>query len=254
MSDIKTELLPTGALKWNKNETKEEIKELVAKYDHCVITVDNAKDYKKDLAELRKVSKGISDKRIEVKKQLTEPLTIFENEIKEVVKPLEDTINTINVQLKEVENAQKEEKRAKIEKLKKEMLDELEINTDLIFNEKWLNASTKISDIEYDLSSKKINIEQDIKVLSKMPTKSKEMVEMYKQNLDMQKTIDYFEQLEKIEEKVKEPKEEVQEPKEKVQEPIVQEDKQVFALKVKCTLSQAKKIKEYLIKQGIEIL
>lgn len=251
MNEIITEIMPSGCIKWNKEETKEEIKNIISKYDNCVITSDNAKDYKKDLATLRKVSKGISDKRIEIKKQLTEPLTTFENEIKEVTKPLEETINTINSQLKEIENDKKEEKRLEIEKLKEEVLAELDINLNLIFNEKWLNASTKIADIEYDLNAQKVNIEQDIKVLSKMPNKSKEMVEMYKKNLDMQKTIDYFEQLEEIEAKVQEPKEEVQE---EPQEPIVQEEQKVFAIKIKCTLSQAKKIKEFIESYGIEFV
>lgn len=83
------------------------IADVVAKYQNYTVTVGTIKDDKKILAELRKLTKQISDERIKIKNELSKPATDFEKYIKETEKPLKNIINQIANDVKEFENHQK---------------------------------------------------------------------------------------------------------------------------------------------------
>lgn len=83
------------------------IADVVAKYQNYTVTASTIKDDKKVLAELRKLTKQISDERIKIKNELSKPATDFEKYIKETEKPLENIINQITNDVKEFENHQK---------------------------------------------------------------------------------------------------------------------------------------------------
>jgi len=54
------------------------IADVVAKYQNYTVTAGTIKDDKKILAELRKLTKQISDERIKIKNELSKPATDFE--------------------------------------------------------------------------------------------------------------------------------------------------------------------------------
>lgn len=83
------------------------IADVVAKYQNYTVTAGTIKDDKKILAELRKLTKQISDERIKIKNELSKPATDFEKYIKETEKPLKNIINQITNDVKEFENHQK---------------------------------------------------------------------------------------------------------------------------------------------------
>lgn len=83
------------------------IADVVAKYQNYTVTAGTIKDDKKVLAELRKLTKQISDERIKIKNELSKPATDFEKYIKEIEKPLKNIINQIANDVKEFENHQK---------------------------------------------------------------------------------------------------------------------------------------------------
>ncbi|MDU6700187.1 MAG: DUF1351 domain-containing protein [Streptococcus salivarius] len=83
------------------------IADVVAKYQNYTVTAGTIKDDKKILAELRKLTKQISDERIKIKNELSKPATDFEKYIKETEKPLKNIINQIANDVKEFENHQK---------------------------------------------------------------------------------------------------------------------------------------------------
>lgn len=83
------------------------IADVVAKYQNYTVTAGTIKDDKKVLAELRKLTKQISDERIKIKNELSKPATDFEKYIKETEKPLENIINQIANDVKEFKNHQK---------------------------------------------------------------------------------------------------------------------------------------------------
>ncbi len=71
------------------------------------ITAGTIKDDKKVLAELRKLTKQISDERIKIKNELSKPATDFEKYIKETENPLKNIIDKIASDVKEFESHQK---------------------------------------------------------------------------------------------------------------------------------------------------
>lgn len=83
------------------------IADVVAKYQNYTVTAGTIKDDKKVLAELRKLTKQISDERIKIKNELSKPATDFEKYIKETEKPLKNIINQIANDVKDFENHQK---------------------------------------------------------------------------------------------------------------------------------------------------
>jgi hypothetical protein len=83
------------------------IADVVAKYQNYTVTAGTIKDDKKVLAELRKLTKQISDERIKIKNELSKPATDFEKYIKETEEPLKNIINQIANDVKEFENHQK---------------------------------------------------------------------------------------------------------------------------------------------------
>lgn len=83
------------------------IADVVAKYQNYTVTAATIKDDKKVLAELRKLTKQISDERIKIKNELSKPATDFEKYIKETEKPLKNIINQIANGVKEFEDHQK---------------------------------------------------------------------------------------------------------------------------------------------------
>lgn len=83
------------------------VADVVAKYQNYTVTAGTIKDDKKVLAELRKLTKQISDERIKIKNVLSKPATDFEKYIKETEDPLKNIINQIANDVKEFENHQK---------------------------------------------------------------------------------------------------------------------------------------------------
>lgn len=83
------------------------IADVVAKYQNYTVTAGTIKGDKKVLAELRKLTKQISDERIKIKNELSKPAIDFEKYIKDTEKPLKNIINQIANDVKEFENHQK---------------------------------------------------------------------------------------------------------------------------------------------------
>lgn len=83
------------------------IADVVAKYQNYTVTAGTIKDDKRVLAELRKLTKQISDERIKIKNELSKPATDFEKYIEETEKPLKNIIDQIANDVKEFENHQK---------------------------------------------------------------------------------------------------------------------------------------------------
>ena len=91
----------------DREKFEQNINEVVAKYQNYVVTASTIKDDKKVLADLRKLSKQISDERIKIKRELSKSADEFDEYIKETEKPLTDTIFKIAKDVKDFEDHQK---------------------------------------------------------------------------------------------------------------------------------------------------
>lgn len=91
----------------DREKFERNINEVVAKYQNYVVTASTIKDDKKVLADLRKLSKQISEERIKIKKELSKSADEFDEYIKMAEKPLADTIFKIAKDVKDFEDHQK---------------------------------------------------------------------------------------------------------------------------------------------------
>lgn len=91
----------------DREKFEQNINEVVTKYQNYVVTASTIKDDKKVLADLRKLSKQISEERIKIKKELSKSANEFDEYIKMAEKPLADTIFKIAKDVKDFEEHQK---------------------------------------------------------------------------------------------------------------------------------------------------
>ena len=91
----------------DREKVEQNINEVVAKYQNYMVTASTIKDDKKVLADLRKLSKQISDERIKIKRELSKSADEFDEYIKATEKPLSDTIFKIAKDVKDFEDHQK---------------------------------------------------------------------------------------------------------------------------------------------------
>ena len=131
-------------IQWNKEELKAFIKQKAAEYKDLVYTDENIKDAKKDRADLNKLMKQISDRRIEVKNAVMAPYNEFEADIKEILEEIKKPINQIDAQIKAHENEQRKNRRDALENHYKTAYDEefrSMVPFDRMLNDKLLLAS-----------------------------------------------------------------------------------------------------------------
>lgn len=91
----------------DREKFEQNINEVVTKYQNYTVTAGTIKEDKQVLADLRKLKKQISDERIKIKRELSQPADEFDDYIKTTGKPLDDTIDKLATDVKKVEEHQK---------------------------------------------------------------------------------------------------------------------------------------------------
>lgn len=230
-----------GSISTNFEQIEAQLKEVLNGYMGIVVTEDTLKESKKDLAELRKIKTSIDDNKKKVKKAWNEPYVEFENKCKELMSLVDEPISEIDGQIKEFEQKRIAEKRKHIEELYKENIDEYErfLPLDRIFNESWLNATSKDKDFLYDLSELKVRVRNDIEAIKNLHSEIEDEVLTAYANAGnnlaaaIQRNTDYLSAKEKAVEKAKvEAREEIkQEIKEEKPSPIQQMNDLIQATK-----------------------
>lgn len=165
MEELKIQIAEQGQISTNLETLKAELKEIAGRYKGVLVSEDTVPFAKKDLAELRKLRTDIEDRRKAVKKQWNEPYTAFENEVKSALAIIDEPINEIDKQVKDFEKADKEAKREKVKEIYKSYTPadiEPYMPFETVFDEKWLNKSTKENEIISDLSAKATQIKIDL--------------------------------------------------------------------------------------------
>lgn len=132
---------------------------ITAKYKGLLVTENQIPEIKKDMAELNKIKAKIERARIDAVKSISAPIKEFEAQIKSVVGIFEDTYTELGNQIKDYENAAREEKRGKIQEIIDEQvalaiaknLDMRDIIS-ISVNEKWLNKSASLKTIGEEIT------------------------------------------------------------------------------------------------------
>lgn len=155
---------------WNKEDFMELVSSVTKQYAGVMYSEDQMKDAKADRAKLNAMKKAISDRRIEVKNAIMAPCNQFEKEVKEVVSLIDEPIALIDSQIKEYEERCKAEKRKNLEEYFVEIADELEgmLTFDMIFDQKWLNASVSLKKAKGEIEAKINGIKTDLRSIESL--------------------------------------------------------------------------------------
>lgn len=176
-------------IKWNNEELKAAIAEKMKEYKGLVFTEETISEGKKDRANLNKLRGAIDDERKRVKKLCMEPCNRFEKEVKEVLALVDEQINAIDVQIKEVEQIKREEKRKAVQELFESIGFQKFVTLEMIWDEKWLNASVALSKVENQMKETMYRIGEEVGTISRLPEFSFEAMEVYKKTLDLTQAI-----------------------------------------------------------------
>jgi hypothetical protein len=196
ITDLTT--LPPEIL-FNFEELKKELSDGLQKYKGMVVTEDGIKDAKSDRAKLNALYKAIDDKRKEIKKECMKPYDAFERKAKVLLEMIGSTSGEIDKQIKGFDELKKEEKRKEIEQFYSDEVGELRdlLSFNKIYNDRWLNATYKLTDIQAEITAIVQKVNEDLAVINDLrgdfitECKSK-----YLQTLDLSGALSYMRQLE----------------------------------------------------------
>lgn len=162
---VEKEVLPI--IKINFDEMKKALTNTLTEYNGIVVTeqsLTSCKAKQKDLASLRV---KIDNYRKEKKKDLSKPITVFENQCKELIELVEKAEGPIKTGIKVFDDQKKDLKRNKAIELAKEVASEYELNeryaARLEILDKYCNLTAKSNEVKEDLISKAmtLKVEQD---------------------------------------------------------------------------------------------
>ncbi len=139
-------------------EIKKQLEEDVSKYQNYLVTEDTLDFDTKLRAELNKKAKAIDDKRKEVEALISAPIKEFKNKCDVLKNLYVEVSKNIDTQIKKFEELRKEEKRKEVEKIIDKISNDMNLEdkykSQLEFDERYLNKTYNISDIEKDLTEK----------------------------------------------------------------------------------------------------
>lgn len=142
---VTTDLTPVvnTQIETNFEAVKDWLTEELAPYASMVVTPDSVADAKKTRASLRKVGDSIDSQRKAVKKEWMKPYEEYEAKCKELTGIVSEAVSNIDGQIKEMEYAEKQAKRGRLESFFNINTDDLRdfLTFDEIFDPKWLNAT-----------------------------------------------------------------------------------------------------------------
>lgn len=131
---------------FNVKEIENYLDEVLSEYNGLVFTEETVKECKKTVTELNKMIKSVDAFRLKYKKELSEPIALFEKQCKDLCLKIENIQEPIKSQADNFEIARKMIKKIEIEELIENTkltfpeLEEKWLNK-IIIKEEWLNSS-----------------------------------------------------------------------------------------------------------------
>lgn len=189
-----------GTLAWNFEELNAQLDTLLEKYHGLVVSDREAKEVR---AQLNKLAKAIDDRRLKEKKAFCQPYEIFAAQAKQLVDKINSTNKWFDDQIKEAEARRKQERREAIEQFWKER-GRSSFDLSQIFNDKWLNASTKDSQWQNEILDRVNRIDADLAAITQMapPEKIDWCITSYRKTLDLGQTLRAWEAYQAEKEKI----------------------------------------------------
>jgi len=156
-----------GTLNTNAAQLLERVKERLAFYSVDRYSGENIATAKKDKAELNNAAKLLNAERIRIEKEFMKPIETFKTTVSETVNLINECSAKIDGIVKEVEQKEKDNKKAIIIEYFESLHFSL-VDFDMLFNPKWLNKTTKLKDIQDEMRGRIEKIEADLGVLDRI--------------------------------------------------------------------------------------
>lgn len=180
-------------ISFNFEEIKSELAGKLQVYQNMVVTESGIKEAKADRANLNKFKAALADSRKAVKAQWNQPLCDFEGKMKELERMVDEPIGAIDRQVKAYDEAKKQDKRQQIERFFEGAVGDLEevLPLSKIWNDRWLNATYPMKDIEKESIGRIRKTHSDIGIIVAMQLPCcDQMLSTYLETLDMSRAME----------------------------------------------------------------
>lgn len=172
-----------GTLNTNAEQLLELVKKRLAYYSIDRYSVDNIDAAKKDKAELNNAAKLLNAERIRIEKEFMKPIETFKTTVSETVNLINECSAKIDGIVKEVEQKEKDNKKAIIIEYFESLHFSL-VDFDMLFSPKWLNKTTKLKDIQDEIRGRIEKIQVDLGVLDRIGEAEAKQYYLSTMNLD----------------------------------------------------------------------
>ena len=176
-----------GSLVTNAKDIKAYVEEKLKEYSVDNYTGD-AKQAAKDKAEINAAIKTLNDRRIALEKEWNMPFAEFKNIISETCDMMKTASGKLDVIVKAREEEEKAQKKAQIIELWNGKNFNL-VPLDRIFNEKWLNKTTKLAAVDAEIDTIIKNITGDLASLDAFGEDTAILKDLYLSTLNLQQTL-----------------------------------------------------------------
>lgn len=187
--EIQARIKSVGEIESNMKDVKGYVQELNNYYKNVIFTEETLQQAKEEKAKVNKFKAQVADYRKNIIAEYNKPIRTFDDTAKETEKLLTETYNTINSQVVNFENEQKNKKEQQI----KDYFEEYKIanNIDFVTYEQAKINVTLTASIKSLKEQAKLFIDEiidDLKLIETQECKDEILVE-YKQNLNVSKSI-----------------------------------------------------------------
>ena len=190
------EVVMPESIEFNYEELKTALTEKVEMYKTLVYTDKQISEAKADRADLNKLKKALNDERLRREREYMKPFEDFKKKINEIITIIDEPVAVIDKQIKGYEEKKKQEKKDEIQAFyDEELRDDLTtlppdwLSLEMIFDNKWLNASARMKVVQDEIKDKVRGVLQDLATLSELPEFGFEAVEVYKSTLDINRAL-----------------------------------------------------------------
>lgn len=184
-----------GVISTNFMEIKEQLSAQMEIYKELEVTEVNKVERKKDIATLRKMTKAVNDKKVEVKNEFLKPYTVFENNVKQLIEIINEPIGIIDNQVKEFEEKQRLQKQEDINSAFDTIICEYptlidEIGLVVIYDNRWENATASMKSVKDEMTAKLNTIRDNVALISSMVSdKTEEALRLFWGDLNVAEAV-----------------------------------------------------------------
>jgi hypothetical protein len=184
-----------GVISTNFDDIKTKLSAQMQIYKELEVTEENKPERKKDIATLRKMTKAVNDKKVEIKNEFMKPYTVFEENVKALIEIINEPIGILDNQVKEFEEKQRLQKQTDIKAAfdviiagYTDLIDEIGLIT--IYDNRWENATASMKSVKEDITAKLEKIHNDVTLIKSMVSeKAEEALSLFWGDLDVTKAV-----------------------------------------------------------------